>query len=113
MPADLSRPASEVRGPPEFYKLYKGLNPASREKHLLDSALDPLKSNAAAGVKVQKTLWPTYYVRKYGVNNLWKLDLSREARLVYTILNEKGQWVVVILEAFLTHKEYEKRFGYA
>ncbi len=78
----------------------------------MDSVLDALKSNLTVGTKIQKPLWPTYYVRKYGVNNLWKLDLSREARLVYTVLSERGRWVVVVLEAFLSHKEYEKRFGY-
>lgn len=65
-----------------------------------------------AGIKIQKPLWPNYYVRKYAVNNLWKMDPSRESRLIYTVLNESGRWIVVALEAFLTHKEYEKRFGY-
>ena len=111
-PTGLSRPAAEVRGSPEFSKLYRGLKPGSREKHLLDTALDTLKSNMTAGIKIQKPLWPNYYVKKYGVNNLWKLDLSREARLIYTVLNETGRWIVVALEAFRTHKEYEKRFGY-
>ena len=38
--------------------------------------------------------------------------MSKGARLVYTLLSENGLWVVVVLEMFLTHKEYEKRFGY-
>jgi len=47
-----------------------------------------------------------------GISNLWKFNMSRGARLVYTLLSESGLWVVVVLEMFLTHKEYEKRFGY-
>jgi hypothetical protein len=108
----LSRAAAEVRGSTEFSKLYSGLKRGSREKQLLDSALDSLKVNMTAGVKIQRPLWPTYYLRMYGVNNLWKLDVTREARLVYTLLNERGRWIVAVLEAFFTHKEYEKRFGY-
>jgi len=38
--------------------------------------------------------------------------MSRGTRLVYTLLSENGLWAVVVLEMFLTHKEYEKRFGY-
>jgi len=38
--------------------------------------------------------------------------MSKVARLVYTLLSENGRWVVVALEMFLTHEEYEKRFGY-
>ncbi len=92
--------------------MYRGLKTGSREKELLDSALDGLKANMMLGVKIQRPLWPSFYVRRYGVTNLWKLNLSREARLVYTLLNEHGRGIVVVLEAFLTHKEYEKRFGY-
>ena len=92
--------------------MYSSLKPGSRERQLLDSALAALKANITVGLKIQKPLWPRHYIRKYRVNNLWKLDLSREARLVYTILTERGRFTVVVLEAFLTHKEYEKRFGY-
>ncbi len=106
------RPAAQVRGSTEFTRLLASLKQGTKQRNLLDAALDTLKANVGTGVKIQRPLWPTYYMRKYGVNNLWKLDLSREARLIYTILNEKGGWVVVVLEAFLTHKEYERRFGY-
>jgi len=41
-----------------------------------------------------------------------EFDRSKGARRVYTLLSENGLWVVVVLEMFLTHKEYEKRFGY-
>ncbi len=34
------------------------------------------------------------------------------ARVVYTLLSENRRWVAVVLETFLTHKEYEKRFRY-
>jgi hypothetical protein len=109
----LSRQASEVRGSPEFSKFYTSLKPGSVEKRMLDFALDSLKANMMAGVKIQKPLWPKFYVRRYRVNNLWKMDLSRGARLTYTILSENGRWIVIVLETFLTHKEYEERFGYA
>lgn len=108
----MSRPAADVKGSTEFSKFLIGQQKGSAERHLLDTALETLKTNIMSGVKIPKPQWPPYYIRKYGVNNLWKLNLSREARLVYTILsNEKGL-VVVVLEAFLTHKEYERRFGY-
>jgi hypothetical protein len=32
--------------------------------------------------------------------------------MIYTMLSERDQRIVVVLEAFLTHKEYERRFGY-
>ena len=80
---------------------------------MLDSGLDKLKLNRTLGEKIPRPQWPPYYVKRYGIDNLWKFNLSKGARLVYTLLSEKGRWIVVVLEAFLTHKEYEKRFGYS
>jgi hypothetical protein len=108
----LSRPASEVKGSTEFYKTYRTLKPGSPEKKIVDSGLDKLKQNMTAGEKIQRPQWPPFYVKRYGINNLWKYNLSKAARLIYTVLSEKGRWIVVVLEMFLTHKEYEKRFGY-
>ncbi len=80
---------------------------------MLDSALDALKANMMSGLKVQKPLWPTYYTRNFGVTNLWKLNLMEaESNEMEAESNERGRWIVIVLEAFLTHKEYEKRFGY-
>jgi len=79
---------------------------------MVESALDKLKANIMAGEKIQRSQWPPLYVRRYGISNLWKFNMSRGARLIYTILSENGRWVVVVFEMFLTHKEYEKRFGY-
>jgi hypothetical protein len=83
------------------------------ERRVVDSGLDELKASATAGKKFHRLQWPPYYVRKYRVTNLWKLDLSRGARMIYTVLSERDQRIVVVLEAFLTHKEYERRFGYS
>ncbi|SRR6266568_3686547 len=109
---DLSRPADQVKGSEEFYRIYRNLKPSSTEKRMIDSALDKLKQNMMAGDKIQRPQWPPYYVRRYRISNLWKFNMSKAARLIYTLLSENGRWVVVVLEMFLTHKEYEKRFGY-
>ncbi len=79
---------------------------------MVDSALDKLKQNMTVGEKIQRQRWPPYYVKRYGISSLWKFNMSKPARLIYTLLSENGRWVVVVLEIFLTHKEYEKRFGY-
>ena|SRR3989442_14950137 len=109
---DLSRPADQVKGSEEFYRIYRSLKLGSAEKRMVDSALDKLKQNMMAGDKIQRPQWPPHYARGYGISNLWKFNMSKASRLVYTLVSENGQWIVVVLEMFLTHKEYEKRFGY-
>ena len=85
----MSQLADHVKGTKEFDRIYQML-----KRQDSTAAMAP------------------YFVRKYGISNLWKFNMSRGARLVYTLLSESGLWVVVVLEMFLTHKEYEKRFGY-
>lgn len=109
----MSQQADHVKGAKEFERVYRKLRPGSAEKRMVDSALDKLKMNMMIGDKIQRPQWPPHYARKYGISNLWKFNMSKGSRLVYTLLSENGLWVVVVLEMFLTHKEYEKRFGYS
>ena len=75
-------------------------------------AINDLKENAFAGIQIPKRLFPTEYVQKYGINNLWKYDLPTGWRLIYTITPEnKVELISAILEWF-DHKEYERRFRY-
>src|SRR5713226_1857635 len=84
--SNLSWLASEVKGSPEFYRFYSSLKPGSVERRMVDSALDALKANMTVGVKIPKPQWPRFYTRTYRINNLWKMDLLKGARLTYTIL---------------------------
>ena len=77
----------------------------------IDRAIDDLKANPACGIKVTNDLWPKEYVQRYGITNLWKYDLPKAWRLVYTIETNEVKIVNIILEWF-SHKEYEKRFKY-
>jgi len=94
-----------------YYKLEKGDESERELCKLISQALQNIEENAFCGVQVPKRLIPKEYVRKYKVNNLWKYDLPRGWRLLYSILKEEIQVVALILEWF-SHKDYEKRFKY-
>ncbi len=51
------------------------------------------------------------YVRNYGITNLRKYNLPDAWRLLYTIVGNEIEIISVLLE-WLSHKEYERRFGY-
>ncbi|MFA5175801.1 MAG: hypothetical protein WC413_00885 [Candidatus Nanoarchaeia archaeon] len=75
-------------------------------------AIKDLKENAFCGIQIPKKLFPKEYIQKYGINNLWKYDLSDGWRLLYTVNPEnKVELISAILEWF-DHKEYERRFNY-
>jgi len=93
-----------------FYKLENGDEQEKEMFKLIDQAMTNIENNAFCGIQVPKRLIPHDYALK-GVKNLWKYDLPRGWRLMYSIVNEELVIVSIILEWF-DHKEYEKKFGY-
>lgn len=77
----------------------------------IDSAIDGLKENPFAGVRVERRLWPKEYIKKYSIDNLRKYDMRNGWRLLYTISGNRIEIVSILLE-WLDHKRYERRFGY-
>jgi len=51
----------------------------------INRALDDLEENAFCGIQIQKRLIPKTYIDKYGVDNLWKYDLPKGWRLIYSL----------------------------
>jgi hypothetical protein len=50
-------------------------------------------------------------LKKYKIDNLWKYDLPKAWRLLYSVARDEIIIISIILE-WLPHKEYEKRFKY-
>lgn len=74
--------------------------------------MDNLEKNAFCGIQIPKKLIPEEYSKKFGVKNLWKYDLPRGWRLIYSVRKEEIFIVSLIVEWFTSHKEYERRFKY-
>jgi|SRR3989344_2099465 len=94
-----------------YLKLKEGKFEDKKLFDFINKAIDNLKQNPLSGIRIPNKLIPQEYIKKYEVNNLWKYNLPDYWRLVYTILGDSVKIVSVILE-WMTHKEYERRFGY-
>ncbi|MBT3297500.1 type II toxin-antitoxin system RelE/ParE family toxin [archaeon] len=94
-----------------FYKLETGDDQERELFKLINQAMDNLEENAFCGIQIPKKLIPKEYLQKYDVKNIWKYDLPRGWRLIYSILNEEIIVVSLVLEWF-DHKNYERRFKY-
>ncbi len=70
-----------------------------------------LKENPFVGDQVKKGQIPHCYAEKYGVTNLWRIELSNYWRLIYTIQSEEVEIIDFVLD-IIDHKEYDKKFGY-
>lgn len=107
----MSRKKVGVSGTKEFVRFYRKLNPNDKLKKQIDEAMDLMKSDPAAGDKIEKHLWPKQYMDKYGINNLFRYELGRKCRMIYTIMGDPEEIVCIVIDV-LSHKEYDERFGY-
>ncbi|NQV08504.1 type II toxin-antitoxin system RelE/ParE family toxin [Candidatus Woesearchaeota archaeon] len=73
----------------------------------ITKAVNKLKENPFCGIQIPKKQIPGYY----NVNNLWKINMPENWRLLYSIESEKIIIICIILE-WLSHKRYERRFKY-
>ena len=81
-------------------------------KKSLIRAIKDLKANAFSGIQIPKRLIPKSYIRKYGLNNLWKYDLPQGWRLLYTVTAENEVELISAILEWFNHKDYEKRMNY-
>ncbi len=94
-----------------YYYLEKG-DAAEREIfQWLTKAFIQLEKNAFCGIQIPKKLIPKPYLKKYNVDNLWKYNLPKSWRLLYSIRRNEIIVISIILE-WLPHKEYDRKFGY-
>lgn len=82
-------------------------NEDKKIKKWLDTSLEKIEKNSFSGIQIPKKLIP----EEYKVNNLWKYNMPKGYRLIYSIENQEIQIVAIIIE-WVKHKDYEKRFKY-
>lgn len=94
-----------------FNKLSNGSFEEKQLKKFIERAFKDIMENSFCGIQIPKKLIPLDYIKHYNIKNLWKYDLPRGWRLVYSIEKEEIQVISIILEWF-DHKSYERRFKY-
>jgi|SRR3989344_3555510 len=77
----------------------------------VERAIKDLGENCFCGIQIPKRLFPKEYVQKYNIDNLWKYDLPKGWRLIYSVADGEVCIISIILE-WMNHKEYERRFKY-
>jgi predicted component of type VI protein secretion system len=109
----------EVRFSKEFSEEHAKLKKRAESGHgdarylleIIEKGIAKLKRNREVGKRIPKRLIPREYVVKYGVTNLWKLNLDRYWRMIYTIVGDEVRLVSIIIEV-LNHKRYDRKFRY-
>ncbi len=69
--------------------------------------------NLHYGNPMAKKFIPREYVLKYEVTNLFRIELSGFWRILYTLINDETEVVIVTFVLYIIdHKEYDRKFGY-
>lgn len=87
-------------------------NPNDKRVRWLSDMEGVLKENMLAGETIKKGRIPSLYVKKYGVNNLYRYRHPEGYRSTYTIVHKEGLGLCPVISDLPSHSEYEKVFGY-
>lgn len=96
-------------------KLHKNFNSLKKDdfiKKFIIRAIKDLRQNAFIGTQIPKKLIPKTYIQKYQIKNLWKYDLPKGWRLLYTITADNEVELISAILEWFNHKTYEKKMKY-
>ena len=86
------------------------------EKSILKSIkqkVELIKANPHYGNPLPKRLIPKEYIERYGVTNLFRIELPNFWRMLYTLTEgETKVEIIAFVIDIVNHKEYNKIFGY-
>ena len=105
---------------PEAEEVYKYLNEeasTSKTERMILKAVNQkvelIKSNPHFGNPVSKNKIPTEYKQKYGITNLFRVELPAAWRILYTLTNGESEVeIIAFVLDIIDHKQYDKKFDY-
>lgn len=106
--------AAEVRLGPRAVEAECALLPKQRKK--LGWWVERLKGDIFAGDQVPRDRIPPALAARSGLpsplTNAWRFELPLAYRGIYTVQSRPGIGVIVLVLEILSHKEYDRLFGY-
>ena len=105
---------------PEAEVVYNDLNSKAGktkiERSIFNSIkkkVELIKMNPHYGDPVPKDLIPNEYRVKYGVTNLFHVELASFWRMLYTLTNDETEVeIIAFVLDIVDHNEYDRKFGY-
>jgi hypothetical protein len=94
-------------------ELRKGNKTDEQLYNLIIKAIEYLRNNRTGEPLSKKLPIYKYFENKFGINNLFILDVGKGARAFYTnVSQDEFSILQIILEVHKTHKEYERKGKY-
>lgn len=104
---------------PDAEEVYKKLNSeaeTNKQSRMILNAINNkkelIKANIHYGSPIAKNLIPKEYIDKFGVNNLFRVELPAFWRMLYTLTNNEEIEIIAFVLDIIDHQDYDKKFGY-
>ena len=105
---------------PEAEEAYKQLNAVAADSKIersilnaIDKKKELIKANMHYGEPIAKDKIPDEYKIRYGVTNLFWVELSNFWRMLYTLTNNETEVeIIAFILDIIYHERYNKKFGY-
>jgi mRNA-degrading endonuclease RelE of RelBE toxin-antitoxin system len=108
----LTKRKFRVFASPDVLDVLKGLSNADPVRIKFDQVIDDMKHDKNLGDYIKRKPWPAKYNRTHEVSNLYRCEIGGNHRLIYTIRGRQEDKVYQLLD-LLTHKQYDRLFGYS
>ncbi|MCX6747166.1 MAG: hypothetical protein NTU63_03480 [Candidatus Pacearchaeota archaeon] len=103
----------------EAEKVYRYLNQEaknSKQARMILKSINQkkelIKANIHYGNPIAKNIIPIEYKIKYGINNLFRVELPGFWRMLYTLTNNEEIEIIAFVIDIIDHPTYNKKFGY-
>jgi len=104
---------------PDAEEVYKKLNSeagTNKQSRMILNAINNkkelIKANIHYGNPIAKNLIPREYVDKFGIKNLFRVELPAFWRMLYTLTNNEEIEIVAFVLDIIDHQNYNNKFGY-
>ena len=99
-----------------YHNFMNKASDSKQEEVILSSFLQKvelLKKDVHHGQPIVKKLIPAEYKTRYGVTNLFRVELPYFWRMLYTLTaGSSGIEIIILVLDIIDHKKYDKKFGY-
>jgi hypothetical protein len=105
---------------PEAEQVYRYLNERAPESKIERSILNALnkkielvKQNVHYGIPINKKLIPKEFKEKYGIKNMFRVELPDFWRMLYSLTNDDSKIEIIAFVLDISpHPEYDQKMGY-
>ena len=109
-----------VKLSPEAREVYEHLNKEAESSKIERSILNAvnnkiklIKANFHYGEPIAKNLIPAEYEEKYGITNLFRVELPNFWRMLYSLTDGETEIeIIAFVLDIIDHGKYNKKFGY-